>query len=174
MPLPDPQLVEMFRSVRSDARNDPKPTETAQTFNIEFTFDGAGQLPVLGDVLIFPAGILNARLVGAQMVADVAAAATITISLSTVSGWPTLVPLAPAPPAITTSAAVAFDVSAWTQTLQPNDILSAKLTAVTAPLTSVTLALFYRRLKWGPVAPGVIDLGTNNIVSLSGATVVRR
>jgi len=174
MPTPDPQLVEMFRAVRSDARNDPKPTETAQTFNIEFTFDGAGQLPVLGDVLIFPVGALNARLLGAQMVADVAAAATITLSLSTITGWPTLVPLAPVAPAINVSAAVAFDVSSWTQTLQPNDILSAKLTAVTAPLTSVTLALFYRRLKWSSVTPGVIDLGLNNIVSLTGATVQRR
>jgi len=170
----DAQLVDVFRNMRRDARNEPTPTEVAQTLNIEFVFDGAGQTPTIGDVLIFPIGLLVARLVGAQLVADVAGTASVELTISTLTSWPTRTPVAPVTPSLTLAAATALDVTGWVTAIQHNDILSARLASVTVPITSVTLALFYRRLKWPAVPAGLIDTGGDTIISISGATVLRR
>lgn len=152
MPSPDPQLVEMFRSVRSDARNDPKPTEMAIPFTVEFCFDGVTQLPTAGDVLIVPMGRISARIVGASIVADASGSAAIDLRIGTATDWPTTVAVYDSVPTLSSAARVTLTTTNWRTAIQPTNILIAKLTSVSGSLTTLTLAVECIRLKWPPGA----------------------
>src|SRR3954471_328316 len=120
----DAVLTDLFRNIRRDARNDPTPVETAETFNVEFAFDGVGQPPTLGDKLIWTAGRLSARLISAQIVADAVGSATIDLRIGTIGTWPANATPYDAIPSLS-GAAAEIDVTAWPITsLQPLDILA--------------------------------------------------
>jgi hypothetical protein len=170
----DPVLTDIFRSVRRDARSDPSPVETAETFNIEFAFDGVGQPPTPGDTLIWTAGRKSGRLVGAQIVADAVGSATIDLRIGTIATWPANAAPYDAIPALS-GAAAEIDVTGWSITsLQPMDVLAGVLITVTAPITCVTLTLIYRLLKWPSANPNLIDSGNNDLVLDNGNSVSLR
>ncbi len=175
MGIADPTLVDVFRNLRRDARNDPKPVETAQTFNIEFCFDGVGALPSINDIVIWNAGRLSARLIGVELVADVAGNATVDLRIGTMATWPASAVIYDVIPTLAAMAAVEIDITNWlVSSLQPFDILQATLITVEVPITTLTLTLIYRRLKWPSANPDLVDNAGNNLVLESGASLILR
>jgi hypothetical protein len=183
---PDPQLVDLFRGVRQDARNDPKPTEVAQAFPINIGFDGGGLLPTVGSVMMLPLGNLKAKVMGAVIVANGIGSATIDLRLGSVASVPTLAPIyssAATIPTLTSAASATLDTSLWTRNILPGDVLIATLTAVssavaspgTGALTCVCLALYCTRMKWVSGAQTVTDgTGGLTVTDSNGNTVTLR
>jgi hypothetical protein len=173
---PDAQLVEMFRGVRQDARADPKPTEVPRVFVIAIGFDGAGLLPTVGQCQVYDLGQLKARITGATIVANGIGSATIDLRHGTFSDVPVLSPISRggAIPTLAGTAAVLLDTSSWTKNLQPSDVLMATLLSVSGALTSFTLSLHCRHLKWPSGDKTLTDLSGNTLTTLGGATLTLR
>lgn len=183
---PDPSLVEMFRSMRNDARSDPKPTELARPFTIDLTFDGAAAVPTIGQCVVLPLGLIRARIVGAVIAANGNGSATIDLRHGTSADLPDTAQLYGASlaniPTLTAAAFHELDISDWTLNLQPQDIIVATLMTVTsllAPptpgaLTCVTLSIFCRHLKWPAGGTGLTDGGGDNITDSGGNAVTLR
>lgn len=183
---PDPSLVEVFRSMRNDARTDPKPAELARVFTICLAFDGGAALPVVGQCVVLPLGQIRARITGAMIAANGVGSATIDVRHGTSGDLPTTAPLYGASAAnIPTLAAAAtqdLDITNWTLNLQPGDILVATLVTVAsvavlpAPgaLTSITLSLFCRHLKWAAGTTGLTDTGGDVLTTAGGNSITLR
>lgn len=181
-PAPDPALVEVFRSMRQDARSDPKPAELARPITIALEFDGGAALPTIGQCVVCPIGLINARIIAAAIVANGVGSATIDLRHGTFSDMPMLSPIFGATmPALSASSAVLLDVSTWTTiNLQPFDVLVATLITVSSvasgagALTSLTLSLYCRALKWPAGTTTLIDNAGNTMVTQSGNTLSLR
>lgn len=174
---PDPELVDLFRRIRQDARNDPKPAELAQAFSIDFVFDGAGALPTVGMCTMLPIGFLKARLVDAVIVANSIGSATIDLRVGTFTDVPILAQMygGGTIPTLSAESSVVLDTSTWLRNLHPEDVLMATLMTVSgALLTSLTLSLYCRRLKWAAGSSSVIDTGADVLTDNSGNTVTLR
>jgi len=185
---PDPELVEMFRRVRQDARADPQPAEVPDAFPIDIGFDGGGLLPTVGSVMILPLGNLKARITGAVMVANGAGTATIELRLGTFADaavGTTLGLIYGATgtiPTLTASTGVVLDTSAWTLNLHPRDVLIGTLTSVTSTiaspaagaLTCIALSLECRRMKWPAGLTTLVDGSATNLVTIGGNAITLR
>ncbi len=183
---PDPALVNLFRGMRQDARSDPKPAELARTFTIDIGFDGAGLLPTIGQCQILPLGYLRAHIVDASIVANGVGSATIDLRVGTSSDLPTLRPLygssAANIPTLTSVAYAPLDITNWTLNLQPHDIIMATLTSVSSAIaspavgamTSLTISLFCRHLKWPAGSVVAVDGSGDVAVDSSGHIVTGR
>ncbi len=173
---PSPALVDVFRRVRQDGRNDPPPADVADPFVISFTFDGDGQLPIVGDALIQPLGRISARIVGASIVADGIATATIDVECGNINSWPVTAPLTPTVPAITGAAAVELVVgTGWIVNFQPGDIIAASLRSAVGTFTTITLTLECVRLKWPSGSTFVATSGGGStLVTTVGAALTFR
>lgn len=183
MPGPDPALVDLFRSMRQDARSEPKPAELARPFVITMTFDGANQLPTLKQSVLVDLGQIRARIIGASIIANGVGSATIDLRHGTFADVPSLGPLyGAAIPTLTLAAATSLDVSTWTLNLQPSDVLIGLLktvSSVIAPpavgsLTCVALTLYCRHLKWPAGSATVTDSSGDRIVDSFGNVVTTR
>jgi hypothetical protein len=171
---PHPALVETMRSIRQDARSEPKPTEAARPFLISFTFDGDGVLPTPGDSLTQPLGKLTARIVGCTIVADaVVTDARIDLQVGHMVSWPTTAPISPVVLEMTNAAAVRIPVTGWITDLQPDDILAASLVTATGTFTSVTLTLECIHIKW-PSTIAVTGSSSSSMVTSSGTRLIFR
>jgi len=171
---PHPALVETMRSIRQDARSDPKPTETARPFLISFTFDGDGALPLIGDALEQPLGKITARIVGCTIVADaVVTDARIDIQVGHMVSWPVTAPISPVVPEMTNAAAVRIPITGWITDLQPDDILAASLVSATGVFTSVTLTLECVHIKY-PTTIAVTGSSSSTFVTGSGTRLIFR
>lgn len=182
---PDAALVELFRGLRQDARSDPKPAELARVFTIDICFDGAALVPTIGQCVVVPLGPIRGRIVGAAIAANGAGSATIDLRHGTFTDVPSLGQLYGSGggiPTLTAAAAVILDTSDWTLNLQPNDVLMATLLTVSsvvpAPtigaMTSLTLSIFCRHLKFPAGTTELTDTGGNAITTAGGATVTLR
>lgn len=169
---PDPALVTMFRAMRSDARSDPQEPELAQAFPINFGFDGGTSSPTVGGTFILPLGNLRARITDAVIVANGIGSATIDLQIATLADMPVTRPLYGGTiPTLLLAAVSLLDITDWTVNLHPNDVLVGTLktlTSVAVPpavggLTSITLSLYCRRLKWAAGSQIAVD-GTGQIV----------
>lgn len=177
---PDPQLVRLFREMR---RADPTPTELAETFVIQFCFDGAGSLPTSNAMAMFDLGQIKARITGAVIVANGAGSCTIDLRHGTFADIPNLALIygTGTIPTLTADTSVVLDVTAWTKYLQPADQLQATLKTVssvvssgTGALTSITLSLQCRRLKWTAGGLTAIDSSGDIVVDSDGNVVTQR
>lgn len=184
--VPSADLVNVFRAMRQDARSEPKASDMARTFVINIGFDGAGGLPVVGQCQVLPLGLIKARIVNALVVANGVGSATIDVRLGTLSDMPNLAPIygtgitnIPTLPGLT---AVLLDTSTWTLNLQPSDVIIATLMTVSSvtpspsplALTSVTLSLFCRHLKWPAGSNRAVDSSGNRVVDSNGNAVTNR
>lgn len=182
----DPELINVFRIMRQDARSDPKPADLARTFVIDIGFDGAGLLPTVGQCQVLPLGLIKARIVDAVIVANGVGSATIDLRLGTLADVPNLGPIyggsATNIPTLPTAATAVLNTSAWTLNLQPFDVLIATLITVSsvtpspspAALTSLTLSLFCRHLKWPAGSNTAVDSSGNRVVDSNGNAVTNR
>lgn len=182
---PDPKLVDMFRGLRADSRSDPTPAELSKSFVITIGFDGAGSLPTVGQCQILDLGQLKARITGAAIVANGIGSATIDLRHGTFADVPTLATIYSGLaniPTLTAAASAVLDTTTWTLNLQPADVLIATLmtvSSVTAPptfgaLTSVTLSIHCRHLKWPAGTSGLTDTGGNALTTGAGDPVTLR
>lgn len=175
---PDASLVELFRSMRQDARSDPKPAELARPFVIDIPFDGAGQLPTVGQCAVLPLGNIKGRITDAVIAANGIGSATIDLRHGTLNDVPTLAAIygsvAANIPTLTTAATAVLDVTSWTLNLQPSDVLIATLASVSGVFTCVTLSIYVRHLKWPAGTSGLTDTTGNPLTTTSGNTVTLR
>ncbi len=178
---PDAGLVELFRGMRQDARSDPKPAELARNFAIDIGFDGAGAIPTVGQCQILPLGNIKARITGAVVVANGIGTATIDLRHGTfadVALGTTLAAIYGSTgsniPTLSAAAAVELDISTWTLNLQPSDVLIATLMSVSGLMTTITLSVYCRHLKWAAGTSGLTDTGGDRLVTSSGAAITLR
>jgi hypothetical protein len=178
---PDAGLVELFRGMRADARGDPKPAELSRNFTIDIGFDGAGALPTIGQCQLLPLGNIKARITGAVIVANGIGSATIDLrhgTIADVAAGTTLAAIYGGTgadiPTLTSAAAAALDISTWTLNLHPQDVLIATLTTVSGAMTTITISLECRHLKWAAGATTLTDSGGSRLVTSSGDSITLR
>jgi hypothetical protein len=178
---PDAGLVELFRGMRADARGDPKPAELSRNFAIDIGFDGAGALPTIGQCQLLPLGNIKARITGAVIVANGIGSAAIDLrhgTIADVAAGTTLAAIYGGTgsniPTLTSAAAVELDISTWTLNLQPQDVLIATLTSILGAMTSITISVYCRHLKWAAGSSGLTDTGGDRLTTSSGSSVTLR
>jgi hypothetical protein len=176
-------LVNMWRSAimkarQQDSERRPADTTTALVIN----FDGAG-LPLsigMGGVPQLPPGAY--RIVGCHMTAaiwnpvtrllsPVSVTASVDLRLASVGLWASGgTPLYPPglPPSLSNQIEAEIDLTGWTTSLQPGDLISYVLTDIAGTATVLTLTLSLRRVDLIGVQVNTLDDGDTTFTDEDG------
>jgi|SRR5215831_988022 len=178
------QSVNTIRSWSTQAR----PVDIAQTASVNFVFDGAGQALTPNAQLTCAVGF-SGRLTAVRVLGAYTSTttdptlglATIEIAIGTFTDYPQLYNMYGAdtterPGIVGTvnpfKTDMAFDL--WIQYVSINDILRARLTAVSGGLTSVTLSLLFRRLPGAGFGSIQLEAGGSELVTAAGDAIILR
>ena len=182
-----PTLTDSMNKIRGWSTQG-RPVEFAQTASINFVFDGAGAALSSGPQLTCSAGFLG-RLTAVRVLAAYTTAttnptlglATIEIAISTFTDFPQMYnmygPDTTERPGIAGTVNpyktdMAFDL--WIQYISINDVLRARISAISGGITSLRLSLLFKRLPGAGFGSIQLEAGGADLVTAAGDAVILR